>query len=99
MPETDHSKTLRQKIMSLLEQGPMSARELSKVLRIQEKLVYEHLVHIDRTVKAKKQKLIIHPAQCSSCHYVFSNRKKFTKPGRCPECRQSHIQAPMYEIK
>ena len=103
MPENDNtakaaSKTIRQEMMVWLQKGPANARDLSRVLKIQEKLVYHHLPHIEKTARAQKQKLIIHPASCSDCGYRFSERRKVTKPGRCPECRQSHILPPMYEI-
>ncbi|MBU4315789.1 MAG: transcriptional regulator [Proteobacteria bacterium] len=94
----DCAKTLRQAMIDLLEDGPKSAKDLSQGLKVQEKLVYDHLCHIERTIKAKGRKLVILPAKCSSCDYVFSDRKKFAKPGRCPECKRSHITAPAYEI-
>ena len=97
--EEDRSKTLRQAMIDLLEEGPKSAKDLSQALKVQEKLVYDHLGHIERSIKAKGRKLVIVPARCSSCDYAFSDRKKFAKPGRCPECKRSHITAPAYEIR
>jgi hypothetical protein len=95
----DRAKTLRQAMILLLETGQVSARDLSKALKIQEKQVYDHLAHIERTLKAKGRKLVISPSKCSSCDYVFSDRKKFARPGRCPECKRSHISAPEYLIR
>jgi predicted Zn-ribbon and HTH transcriptional regulator len=56
------------------------------------------LVHVDRSVKAAKKKLIVHPSQCLSCDFVFENRTRFTPPGRCPQCRKSRLTRPMFQI-
>ena len=92
-------KTLRKEMIALLEISPLSARDLSQALKLREKLVYDHLVHIEKTVRAKGRKLIILPARCESCGFVFSERGRFTRPGRCPKCKNSHIRAPAYQIR
>ncbi|MBW1902798.1 MAG: ArsR family transcriptional regulator [Deltaproteobacteria bacterium] len=91
-------KTQRREIIDLLSQKEMGAREISQAVGIREKVVYEHLSHIDRTVRAGRKKLTIIPSRCLSCGYVFENRKRFTRPGRCPKCRKTHIKSPEYRI-
>jgi predicted Zn-ribbon and HTH transcriptional regulator len=91
-------QTIRQKIIDLLSQHEMDARDLSHELGIQEKEVYTHLHHVARSMTAKKRKLIIHPSQCLQCGYVFEDRKRFTRPGRCPQCKRSHLQSPRFRI-
>jgi predicted Zn-ribbon and HTH transcriptional regulator len=91
-------ETIRQQMIVLLTEKEMSARELSQAIGIREKEVYEHLPHIARSVAVQKQKLIIQPAQCLGCGYVFKDRKRFTRPGRCPQCKQSHLDEPRYLI-
>jgi predicted Zn-ribbon and HTH transcriptional regulator len=76
----------------------MDARELSREVGIQEKEVYAHLTHIDKSLKAKGKKLILQPAQCLQCGYVFRDRKRFTRPGRCPNCKSSHLLNPSFKI-
>ncbi len=90
--------TIRQQLIFLLEQGEMSARDISQELKIQEKEVYEHLVHIKRTLKSRKKTLHVDPFYCLICDYVFKDRQRMTKPGRCPKCKKSHIQGAMYRI-
>jgi len=92
-------KTLRQKIIDLLSQHEMDARDLSQELGIQEKEVYTHLHHVARSMKVKKKKLIILPGQCLQCGYIFEDRKRLTRPGRCPQCKRSHLQSPRYQIR
>ena len=89
---------MRQEIISLLGEKEMDARELSREVGIREKEVYDHLTHIARSLAAKGIKLNILPAQCLSCGYVFSDRRRFTRPGRCPRCKKTHLQSPSYYI-
>ncbi len=91
--------TLRQKIISLLNKEEMSAREISGALGISEKEVSEHLAHIGRSVASQDKKVMITPANCLACGYVFEDRKRFTRPGRCPQCKRSHIQSPRFRIR
>ncbi|OEU61852.1 MAG: transcriptional regulator [Desulfobacterales bacterium S5133MH16] len=91
-------KTIRKQMIELLENKEMSARELSRTIEIREKEVYAHLSHIARSVAAQRKKLIIIPAECLVCGYVFENRKRYTRPSRCPHCKSEHIQNPVYRI-
>ncbi len=92
-------QTIRQKIIACLSDGPMNAIGISQEVGIMEKDVYEHLNHIALSMAAQSKKLIIHPAKCMKCGFVFENRKRFTRPGRCPQCKENHIQRPDYEIR
>jgi transcriptional regulator len=91
-------KTLRKQMMMLLSDNEMSAREISSAVGIGEKEVYGHLSHIARSIKSQGKKLVIHPAECMGCGYVFEKRKRFTRPGRCPVCKSEHIKIPLYRI-
>ena len=90
--------TLRQKIISLLSETELSAWEISGEVGISEKEVYEHLSHIARSVASQNKKVLITPAICLRCGYVFENRSRFTRPGRCPQCKKSRIQSPTFRI-
>jgi predicted Zn-ribbon and HTH transcriptional regulator len=91
-------ETIRQQMIVLLSDREMSAREVSQSIGISEKEVYEHLPHIARSLAAQGKKLIIEPAECLACGYVFKDRKRFTRPGRCPRCKKSHLDEPKYRI-
>jgi hypothetical protein len=90
--------TLRQQIIELLTDGEMDARELSREVGIKEKEVIEHLSHISRSLAVKGKKLTIRSAECLLCGYVFEKRQRFTRPGRCPRCKKSHLQSPGFYI-
>ena len=76
----------------------MDARELSRELGIKEKEVCEHLIHISRSLDAQGRRINIRPGECLKCGYVFKDRKRFTRPGRCPKCRKSHLTSPSFKI-
>jgi predicted Zn-ribbon and HTH transcriptional regulator len=97
--ENDSSmQTIRQQMITLLSGEQHSAQGLSTALRIREKEVYDHLSHIRRSLASQKRKLDVKPAQCLECRYVFDDRSRLTKPGRCPRCKGTHIEDPRYRV-
>ena len=90
--------TIRRRMIALLSGEKMCARELSQAMGIREKLVYEHLGHIARSVASQKRRLVILPFRCLDCGFVFKVRKRFTPPGRCPRCKKAHLERPYYRI-
>ena len=93
------TKTLRQEIIEILTEEGATARDLSQIIGLREKEVYDHLAHIEKSVKAAGKLLFSEPVHCIACGYVFKNRTKIKPPGRCPECRQSRIEPPVFRIK
>ena len=91
-------KTIRKQMIELLDNKEMSARDLSQALGIREKEVYTHLSHISRAVTVQKKQVVIIPAECLECGFVFEKRKRFTRPSRCPHCKSEHIQNPVYRV-
>ncbi|MBI5582187.1 MAG: transcriptional regulator [Deltaproteobacteria bacterium] len=90
--------TIRQAIITLLKDQEFSARELSPIIGIREKEVYEHLAHIARSA-AVKGKLKIQPAVCRDCGFEFRKRERLTPPGRCFHCRSESIIPPKFLIR
>jgi len=95
----DRKETIRQGIMTALKGNPLSAKELSGAIRISEKEVYEHLDHIQKSIQQSGNRLVVTPAECRRCGFVFSKREKLKKPGRCPMCRNESIEEPLFEIR
>ncbi len=85
-------------MIDILCEGEMNARDLSQTLGIREKEVYEHLSHVARSLIPQKKRLVILPFRCLACGRVFEERKRFTRPSRCPHCKKSHVERPMYRI-
>lgn len=90
--------TVRQRMINLLEKHPMGARDLSQTLGVSEKDAYTHLVHIRRSVSAKGKRLDMTPCECLSCGYIFRDRNRVEKPGRCPRCRKTHILGARFRV-
>ena len=86
-------------MIELLTEAQHGAKDISQRLKIREKEVYEHLSHIKHSAAAQKKKLVVTPAKCLECAYVFESRNRFTSPGRCPRCRGEHIEDPKYRIE
>ena len=49
--------------------------------------------------KAEGKELLLRPASCGKCNYVFSERKSAKKPSKCPKCRSQWIISPGYLIR
>jgi predicted Zn-ribbon and HTH transcriptional regulator len=90
--------TIRHAILSALEQGLRSAGGISREVRISEREVYDHLEHIRKTASRTTKHLIITPAECRKCGFIFSKRERLRKPGRCPLCRGESIQEALFSI-
>ena len=90
--------TIRREISSALDGRTLSAKEISTEVRISEKEVYEHLEHIQRSMNKKEHHLVINPAACMKCGFVFAKREKLKKPGKCPVCKGELIQEPLFSI-
>ena len=99
MENNDRRQTVRQQITDLLRNENLTVRDLSQAASIPEKDVFEHLAHIDRSLKIHGIKLTGTPYICLDCSFEFDQRKKYTRPGRCPQCKNSHLQPAVYRIK
>ena len=97
VPSVAH-ETVRRELFSLLSESRFSARELSGLIRISEKEVYDHLKHVLKSTR-KGFRLLITPAECRKCGFVFSKRERLKKPGRCPVCRAESIREPLFSIE
>lgn len=91
--------TVRKEMMTLLKKNALDARALSGALKLREKEVYPHLAHIQRSLEARKKRLVITPYHCRLCGFVFKNRQKLHPPGRCPQCKQGSIEPALFEIE
>lgn len=94
----ERHETIRQELVLILGDRPASARELSAAVRIPERDVYEHLEHLHRG-RRHGLELLVTPAECRKCGFVFRKRERLKKPGKCPVCRGEAIQDPLFSIR
>ena len=83
----------------MLAEGPHTAYELSTMVRVAEKDVAAHLEHLERSLRRTDSRLLVEPARCRDCAYVFRDRIRLTRPGACPQCRGQHVSAPIFRIE
>ncbi|WP_175059120.1 transcriptional regulator [Thermococcus sp. 2319x1] len=93
--------TRRQKIIKLLEERDYSVSELAVLLEMRgkgsKKAILEDLKAISNIVKREGKVLLIQPARCRKCGFVF--RPEIKIPGRCPKCRSEWIEEPRFKIE
>ena len=99
MESFDNRQTIRQEIIDLLSSEELTIRDLSQAVSLQEKEIVGHLGHIERSLVRQGKKLMLSPYKCLTCGFVFDKRTRFTKPGRCPSCKNSHIRVAQFYIK
>jgi hypothetical protein len=91
--------TVRKELIAALMEGPASARDLSAAAGIRERDVDGHLEHIKKSLSATGHRLIVTPAECKKCGFVFSKREKLKRPGKCPVCKGESIREPLFSIE
>jgi len=93
----ERQETIRQKIVSLLKDKTLTVKDISFYAMIPLKDVCEHLEHIQKN--KRDYRLDMTPARCKKCGFVFKKRDKLATPGKCPVCRGSLIEEPLFSIK
>lgn len=88
----------RKDLVSFLHDNPMSVAEIATVFGISPRDVEDDLLHLRKTLKKSAYRLQVHPAACRKCTFVFS-AEKLLKPGKCPRCKSTWIEAPQVEIR
>jgi predicted Zn-ribbon and HTH transcriptional regulator len=99
VPPAMHNTIRRELIAALGEGVQRSARELSVRIGISEREVYDHLDHVRKSLSTARHALVITPAECRKCGFVFLKRERLRKPGRCPVCRGESISEALFTIE
>ena len=93
------ARTPRQRIIELLTDTRLATHQLAQMLGIPERQVEDHLEHVVKSVAHDKTRcFILEPSRCQDCEFVFRDRRRLTRPGRCPQCHSEDIAAPRYGI-
>ncbi|HDQ59867.1 MAG TPA: ArsR family transcriptional regulator [Candidatus Woesearchaeota archaeon] len=92
-------QTRRKEIMGILEKQEMTLKQLAEHFAITPKEISEDLKHISQTIKAGHKKLVQRWAVCNSCGFVFKERKRLSRPTKCPECRSEDISEQKFSIQ
>ena len=87
-------KTRRERIAELIMDNPLTPSEIAKIMQMPTKDVLEDLKHIASSQKYGK--LVVMPARCKKCGYVFKPEIKI--PKKCPKCHSTWIEEPKFKI-
>ena len=95
----ERSETPRAAIRAALLGPALTAREISVRTSLREKDVATHLEHLERSLRHDGERLVIEPAKCLACDFVFKTRERLTTPGSCPKCRSERIAPPAFRVE
>jgi len=99
--EPEDMMSRRARIINLLEERDLSPSEIAMLLGLRGKgaknIVLEDLKAIRRILRREGKVLMIKPAVCRKCGFVFKVEIKI--PGRCPRCRSEWIEEPRFIIR
>ncbi len=96
---TAAGETVREALRRVLREGPATARDLSRRVGIPERDVADHLEHLGRSLARGGERLVIEPAACFECGFVFRKRRRYTRPARCPHCHSSRTSLPTFCVE
>jgi predicted Zn-ribbon and HTH transcriptional regulator len=88
--------TLRRQLRDVLE-VPRTVSWLARELDRRRADVEEDLRHAIRSARAARERVVIEPAKCKQCGFLF-DPEKLSKPGKCPACRGTRIFEPLVSI-
>jgi len=97
-PPPDRLQSDRERLLQTLSGEPQTARELSQRAGLSERAVFEHLQHLQKSLRTHGRRLEVSPATCLDCQFIFRKRDRLTRPGKCPVCRSSHLSDPAFSI-
>ena len=87
--------TRRERIAELISKNDLSPSEIARIIGVPEKIVIEDLKHIAKSQKYGR--LLVLPARCRNCGYVFPTAIKV--PKKCPVCKSMWIEEPRFKIE
>jgi predicted Zn-ribbon and HTH transcriptional regulator len=90
--------TLRKQLIEYLSHEPRSISRLARELGISRADVEDALRHMIRSARAVGHRVLVLPARCRTCGFVF-DEDKLAKPGKCPSCRNSRIYEAQISIE
>jgi predicted Zn-ribbon and HTH transcriptional regulator len=88
----------RKDLLRLLTVAPRSVSSLARELGVDRHDVEDDLRHMIRSARAAGHRVIIEPARCRACDFVFGE-DKLSKPGKCPRCRGTRLYEAQIRVE
>jgi len=76
---------------------PRTTSWLARELGLRRGDVEEDLRHAIVSARAAGESVVIEPARCKSCDFLF-DAERLSKPGKCPSCKGTRIFEPLVSI-
>jgi transcriptional regulator len=88
----------RRDLIQLLSAQFRSVSSLARELGIDRRDMEDDLRHAIRSAQAAGHRIVIEPARCRQCGFVFGP-DRLAKPGKCPECHGSRLYEAQIRIE
>lgn len=91
-------KSLRERIIDLLMDNSLTAKEICNLLDLEPnriKEVYSNIEKIAKIVKRKGLELMVMYPRCKNCGFEFSK----IKASKCPRCKSERIEDAKFMIR
>jgi predicted Zn-ribbon and HTH transcriptional regulator len=82
--------TFRKDLLRILTTQPRSVSSIARELGLKRADVEDDLRHMIRSARAAGHRVVIEPARCRACGFIFGD-DKLSKPGKCPQCRSTWL--------
>ena len=82
--------TFRRDLVKILSAQPRSVSSIARELGLDRRDVEDDLRHAIRSARAAGHAIVIEPARCKQCGFVFGE-DRLAKPSKCPECKGTRL--------
>jgi hypothetical protein len=88
----------RRELLDLLRGRLLPLSEVARHEKVRVQDLADDLEHLRKSLKHEGLRLVVDPARCQKCDFVFT-KGKLLKPGRCPKCKSTWIDEPRVGIE
>jgi transcriptional regulator len=88
----------RKQLLDMLTVEPRTASSLARELGLDRRDMEDDLRHMIRSARASGHRVVVEPARCKTCGYLFGE-EKLSKPGKCPACRSTWVFEPLIRVE
>jgi len=90
--------SVRRDLIKILSAQPRSVSSIARELGLDRRDVEDDLRHAIRSAAAAGHTIIVEPARCKQCGFVFGD-DRLAKPSKCPECKGTRLYEPQIRIE
>jgi predicted Zn-ribbon and HTH transcriptional regulator len=90
--------TFRKDLLTLLSVQPRSVLSLARDLGLRRGDITDDLQHALRSARAAGHQVIVIPARCRGCGFIF-DEEKLSKPSKCRQCRGTRLYEPQIRVE